>query len=68
MMTPERLEKVCEILYEVGHMIPHRSLSRLYLGGLAWHTSDDIVGRASRIELEWVRTCCVDYNFVGIRN
>jgi hypothetical protein len=42
-LTPERLEKVCGTLREVGCMIPppERRTSKLFLGGLAWHTSDE---------------------------
>lgn len=34
-MTPERLGKVCEILYEVGRMIPAPSpYGKLFIGGI----------------------------------
>lgn len=43
MITPERFGKVCETLCEVGRMIPapERRASKLYIGGLAWHTNDE---------------------------
>jgi hypothetical protein len=47
-MTPERLGKVCEILCEVGRMIPAPPLygklppyGRLFIGGIPWHTNDE---------------------------
>jgi hypothetical protein len=42
-MTPESLGKVFELLFEVGRMVPppERGASKLYIGGLAWHTNDE---------------------------